>query len=114
MNRVCLNNCFFSKDFSFKKFMIKEEEELPCIFFCYFLSLILRSDVAAFTIGFFCLLIEADRGLVKVITFLHKFIHCFTSFQQILQVIVHNILHLLELTLDSKQFVGLERILPFA
>ena len=53
------------------------------------------------------------RCLTQVPAFVHEFIHCFASFEQVLQIFVYNVLYLTQLVLDAEQLVGLHGVLPF-
>ena len=69
-------------------------------------------DVAAARIGLLGLFIEVDRCRVQVVAFRHQFVHSFTAFKQVLQVLVDDVLHILELFLNLEQLVGFKRVLP--
>ena len=70
-------------------------------------------DIAAARVCFPCFFVESNGSLVQIIAFSHEFVHCFSSFQQILQVLMDHLLHFLQFMLDSQKLVSLERILPF-
>ena len=52
--------------------------------------------------------------MVEIIALGHEFVHGFTTFEQILQVLVDHLLHLLELVFDSEELVSFKRVLPLS
>ena len=69
-------------------------------------------DVAAARISLLGLLIEVDGGSVQIVALCHKFVHGLAAFQQVLQVLMHDVLHILQLLLNAQQLVSLEGVLP--
>ena len=59
-------------------------------------------DVAAARVGLFGLLVEVDGGRVQVVTLGHQVIHGFSAFKKVLQVLMHDILHFLQLPFDAQ------------
>lgn len=59
-------------------------------------------DVAAARVGLFGLLVEVDGGGVQVVALGHQVIHGFSAFKQVLQVLMHDILHFLQLPFDAQ------------
>ena len=73
-----------------------------------------RCSQGAALVCLFRFFVEINGGCVQIVALGHEFVHGFTSLKQVLQILVHNVLHLLQFFLYAEQLVCVCWVLPLA